>query len=72
MAESADALDSGSSGSNTVCVQVTLSAPRLNEAKNRPLQYNAVRGIFLGIIQAVLVHLPPTVKKFACTFLHRQ
>ena len=27
MAESADALDSGSSGSNTVCVQVTLSAP---------------------------------------------
>ncbi len=32
MAESADALDSGSSGSNTVCVQVTLSAPRLNEA----------------------------------------
>ena len=28
MAESADALDSGSSGSNTVCVQVTLSAPR--------------------------------------------
>ena len=29
MAESADALDSGSSGSNTVCVQVTLSAPAL-------------------------------------------
>ena len=28
MAESADALDSGSSGSNTVCVQVTLSAPK--------------------------------------------
>ena len=30
MAESADALDSGSSGSNTVCVQVTLSAPSKN------------------------------------------
>ena len=30
MAESADALDSGSSGSNTVCVQVTLSAPKKN------------------------------------------
>ena len=28
MAESADAPDSGSGGSNTVCVQVTLSAPR--------------------------------------------
>ena len=27
MAESADAPDSGSGGSNTVCVQVTLSAP---------------------------------------------
>ena len=31
MAESADALDSGSSGSNTVEVQVLLSAPRRNE-----------------------------------------
>ena len=28
MAESADAPDSGSGGSNIVCVQVTLSAPR--------------------------------------------
>lgn len=28
MAESADAPDSGSGGSNTVCVQVTLSAPK--------------------------------------------
>ena len=34
MAESADALDSGSSGSNTVCVQVTLSAPRLSNGYN--------------------------------------
>ena len=29
MAESADAPDSGSGGSNTVCVQVTLSAPMM-------------------------------------------
>ena len=34
MAESADALDSGSSGSNTVCVQVTLSAPYDFKPKN--------------------------------------
>ena len=33
MAESADALDSGSSGSNTVCVQVTLSAPYVGKPK---------------------------------------
>ncbi len=32
MAESADAPDSGSGGSNTVCVQVTLSAPKKNLA----------------------------------------
>ena len=32
MAESADAPDSGSGGSNTVCVQVTLSAPKRNLA----------------------------------------
>ena len=37
MAESADALDSGSSGSNTVCVQVTLSAPN-GANSNHPMQ----------------------------------
>ena len=40
MAESADALDSGSSGSNTVCVQVTLSAPI-----ESPFSSNILKGL---------------------------
>ena len=41
MAESADAPDSGSGGSNTVCVQVTLSAPK------KPSQLRQLRGFLL-------------------------
>lgn len=47
MAESADALDSGSSGSNTVCVQVTLSAPN---AKTPYFSGNERYGIFLFVL----------------------
>lgn len=39
MAESADAPDSGSGGSNTVCVQVTLSAPITMGYKNQLIAF---------------------------------
>lgn len=45
MAESADALDSGSSGSNTVCVQVTLSAPSSQMAITRRLRAFFILGL---------------------------
>ena len=45
MAESADALDSGSSGSNTVCVQVTLSAPSSQMAITRHLRAFFILGL---------------------------
>ena len=46
MAESADALDSGSSGSNTVCVQVTLSAPYVFKPKTALYKF-CKKGCFL-------------------------
>ena len=51
MAESADALDSGSSGSNTVCVQVTLSAPSFMWKKDILLSNGVSKG-FEGIYLA--------------------
>ena len=50
MAESADALDSGSSGSNTVCVQVTLSAPAGSPRRQKSFRKNT-GAFFFAVFQ---------------------
>ena len=57
MAELADALDSGSSGSNTVQVQVLLSAPNI-VTRESLLSNRLFRGIMLYIWEQSMVHTP--------------